>query len=56
MTITTQAPLTVTLGSSGVTPEDVVAVARHNAQVAIAPETLTRQYFWAQMDAVSGLA
>ena len=40
MTLTTQEPLTVTLGSSGVTPEDVVAVARHNARVAISQDAL----------------
>ncbi|BAS07050.1 urocanate hydratase [Arthrobacter sp. Hiyo4] len=40
MTLTTHEPLTVTLGSSGVTPEDVVAVARHNARVTIAQEAL----------------
>jgi histidine ammonia-lyase len=40
MTVTTHAPLTVTLGSSGVTPEDVVAVARHNATVTISQEAL----------------
>ena len=40
MTITTHSPLTVTLGSSGVTPEDVVAVARHDAHVTIAQDAL----------------
>ena len=40
MTITTHEPLTVTLGSSGVTPEDVVAVARHDAKVTIAQDAL----------------
>ncbi|MET4146227.1 hypothetical protein ABIB45_003158 [Arthrobacter sp. UYCo732] len=40
MTLTTHEPLTVTLGSSGVTPEDVVAVARHTARVTIAPDAL----------------
>ena len=40
MTLTTHEPLTVTLGTSGVTPEDVVAVARHNAKVAISAEAL----------------
>ena len=40
MTVTTQAPLTVTLGSSGVTPEDVVAVARHNARVTFSQDAL----------------
>ena len=40
MTLTTHEPLTVTLGSSGVTPEDVVAVARHDAQVTIAQDAL----------------
>ncbi|GAC1514605.1 MAG: hypothetical protein NVS1B16_07360 [Pseudarthrobacter sp.] len=40
MTITTHEPLTVTLGSSGVTPEDVVAVARHNAKVTVAKDAL----------------
>ena len=40
MTAITHEPLTVTLGSSGVTPEDVVAVARHNATVTIAPDAL----------------
>ncbi|MGO4491503.1 aromatic amino acid lyase, partial [Arthrobacter sp. 2YAF22_2] len=40
MTITTHSPLTVTLGSSGVTPEDVVAVARHDAQVTVAQDAL----------------
>ena len=44
MTITANAPthepLTVTLGSSGVTPEDVVAVARHDAKVTIAQDAL----------------
>ncbi|WP_281445239.1 aromatic amino acid lyase, partial [Paenarthrobacter nicotinovorans] len=40
MTITTHEPLTVTLGSSGVTPEDVVAVARHDAKVTISQEAL----------------
>ena len=40
MTLTTHEPLTVTLGSSGVTPEDVVAVARHDAQVTISQDAL----------------
>ncbi|MFY9636260.1 MAG: aromatic amino acid lyase, partial [Cellulosimicrobium cellulans] len=40
MTAITHEPLTVTLGSSGVTPEDVVAVARHNAKVTISPDAL----------------
>ena len=40
MTITTHEPQTVTLGSSGVTPEDVVAVARHDAKVTISQEAL----------------
>ena len=40
MTTITHQPLTVTLGSSGVTPEDVLAVARHNAKVTIAQEAL----------------
>jgi histidine ammonia-lyase len=40
MTLTTHEPLTVTLGSSGVTPEDVVAVARHDAKVTVAQEAL----------------
>jgi histidine ammonia-lyase len=40
MTAITHEPLTVTLGSSGVTPEDVVAVARHNATVTIARDAL----------------
>ncbi|HEX9086005.1 MAG TPA: aromatic amino acid lyase, partial [Arthrobacter sp.] len=40
MTVTTHSPLTVTLGSSGVTPEEVVAVARHDAQVTISQEAL----------------
>ena len=40
MTLTTHSPLTVTLGSSGVTPEDVVAVARHDAHVTIAQDAL----------------
>src|SRR6478752_10392106 len=40
MTVTTHEPLTVTLGSSGVTPEDVVAVARHDAHVTIAQDAL----------------
>ncbi|MGA7204299.1 MAG: histidine ammonia-lyase [Specibacter sp.] len=33
---------TVVLSSSGVTPEDVIAVARHNAQVTISAEALAR--------------
>ncbi|WP_411375372.1 histidine ammonia-lyase [Arthrobacter sp. MPF02] len=40
MTTITHEPLTVTLGTCGVTPEDVLAVARHNVKVAIAPEAL----------------
>ena len=40
MTVTTHSPLTVTLGSSGVTPDDVVAVARHDARVTISPDAL----------------
>ncbi|WP_315914477.1 histidine ammonia-lyase [Arthrobacter sp. lap29] len=32
---------TVTLSSSGVTPEDVIAVARHNAKVVLSAEALT---------------
>lgn len=40
MTVTTHAPRTVALGSQGVTPEDVIAVARHNATVTIADEAL----------------
>ncbi|HET6240554.1 MAG TPA: aromatic amino acid lyase, partial [Arthrobacter sp.] len=40
MTLITQAPLTVPLGSGGVTPEDVLAVARHDAKVTISPEAL----------------
>ncbi|MGX1162625.1 histidine ammonia-lyase [Arthrobacter sp. SLBN-100] len=40
MTAITHEPLTITLGSSGVTPEDVVAVARHNAKVALSEEAL----------------
>src|SRR6478736_4964709 len=40
MTLTTHEPLTVTLGSSGVTPEDVVAVARHDAHVTISQDAL----------------
>ena len=40
MTLTTHEPLTVTLGSSGVTPEDVVAVARQDAQVTISQDAL----------------
>jgi histidine ammonia-lyase len=40
MTITSNEQLTVTLGSSGVTPEDVVAVARHDAKVTISQDAL----------------
>ena len=40
MTVTTHSPRTVTLGSSGVTPEEVVAVARHGAKVIIAQDAL----------------
>ena len=40
MSVTTHEPLTVTLGSSGVTPEDVVAVARHDAHVTISQDAL----------------
>jgi histidine ammonia-lyase len=40
VTLITQAPLTVPLGSGGVTPEDVLAVARHDAKVTISPEAL----------------
>ena len=46
MTVTTHEPLTVTLGSSGVTPEDVVAVARHDAHVTIAQDALDEVNFW----------
>jgi histidine ammonia-lyase len=38
--LTTHEPLTVMLGSSGVTAEDVVAVARHGAKVSVSPEAL----------------
>jgi histidine ammonia-lyase len=38
--VPTQATLTVPLGSGGVTPEDVLAVARHDAKVTISPEAL----------------
>lgn len=40
MTTIANEQLTVTLGSSGVTPEDVVAVARHGAKVTLSPEAL----------------
>src|SRR6476661_8120237 len=40
MTAITHEPLTVTLGSIGVTAQDVLAVARHDAKVAIAPDAL----------------
>ena len=40
MTAITHQPLTVTLGSAGVTPEDVLAVARHDAKVTISPDAL----------------
>src|SRR6478672_4780844 len=40
MTAITHEPLTVTLGSAGVTPQDVLAVARHDAKVTIAPDAL----------------
>jgi len=40
MTLTTHEPLTVTLGSAGVTPEDVLAVARHNSKVTISQDAL----------------
>jgi histidine ammonia-lyase len=40
MTTITHEPLTVTLGASGATPEDVVAVARHDAKVTISQEAL----------------
>jgi histidine ammonia-lyase len=40
MSLTTHAPRTVTLGSSGATPDDVLAVARHDARVTIAQEAL----------------
>jgi histidine ammonia-lyase len=38
--VPTQATLSVPLGSGGVTPEDVLAVARHDAKVTISPEAL----------------
>ena len=40
MSVLTHEPLTVTLGASGVTPEDVVAVARHDAKVTISQDAL----------------
>ena len=38
--VPTQGTLSVPLGSGGVTPEDVLAVARHDAKVTISPEAL----------------
>src|SRR6476469_8071807 len=40
MTAITHEPLTVTLGAVGLTAEDVLAVARHDARVAISPDAL----------------